>query len=182
MARGLPSNIVTQINGSNIRLAYLVKIETATNILLTDHAKNVTFDSQTYVADGSLSITDQIQENSDLEYSDISMQLYNTTNSIKNIFLTDNYVNKNAVIFCAFLDPSETIINAFEYFKGTVASASVSDTTNGIIVDVQLANQFKNWDIVRGRKFTDQSQQDIYTGDRGMQFAHLAKNDIRWRA
>ena len=182
MARNLPSNIVTQINGSNIRLAYLVKIQTSTSILLTDHSKNITFDSENYIADGSLSMTDQIQENSDLEYSDIGLQLYNTTNSIKNIFLTNDYVNKNAIIFCAFLDPSETIINAFEYFKGTVAAASVSDTTNGIIVDVQLANQFKNWDIVRGRKFTDQSQQNLYPGDKAMQFAHLAKNDIKWRA
>ncbi len=182
MSRGLPSNIVTQINGSNIRLAYLVKIQTSTNILLTNHAKNISYNSDTYIADGSLSITDQIQENSDLEYSDISMQLFNTTNSIKNIFLTNNYVNKDAIIFCAFLNPSETIINAIEYFKGTVSSASVSDTTNGIVVDINLANQFKNWDIVRGRKYTDQSQQDIYNGDKGMQFAHLAKNDIRWRS
>lgn len=182
MARGLPSNVVSQINSSGIRLAYLVKIQTSSTILLTDHSKNITFDSDAYVADGSLSMTNQIQENSDLEYSDLRLQLINTSNTIKNIFLADDYVNKEAIVYCAFLDADETIINAFEYFKGKVSTASVSDSINGVAVDIELANQFKNWDIVRGRKYTDQSQQNIYNGDKGMQFAHLAKNDIKWRA
>lgn len=182
MARGLPSNVVSQINSEAIRLAYLVKLETSTNILITDHSKNISYNSESYLADGSLNLTNEIVENSDLEYSNISLELLNPTTTNKNIFLSNDYVNKAATIYCAFLDADETIINAIEYFKGQVASAAVTDANNGLVISVELANQFKNWEIKRGRKYTDQSQQDIYSGDKGMQFAHLAKNDIRWRA
>lgn len=182
MSRNLAAGIVSQLNNEGIRLAYLVKLETSTTILLTDHSKNITYDSDAYVADGSLYLTDEIDEHSDLQFSNINIELVNPTSTNKNIFLTAGYVNKAASVHCAFLDADETIIAAFEYFVGTISSATVADTTRGVVVEVELASHFRNWEIQRGRKYTDESQQSIFDGDKGMQFAHLAKNDLSWRA
>ena len=36
------------------------------------------------------------------------------------------------------------------------------------------------WEIIKGRRYTDRSQQDAYAGDKGMAFAHIDVSDIRW--
>lgn len=182
MSRDLAANVVSQLNNEGIRLAYLLKLETSTTILITDHSKNLTYNSDTYIADGSLNLTDDINETSDLEYSNITLELINPTSTNKNIFLSTGYVNKSASVYCAFLDANETLLNVFEYFVGQISAASVADSSRGIVVEVELSNEFRNWEIQRGRKYSDESQQSIFSGDKGMQFAHLAKNDINWRA
>lgn len=182
MARNLPTNVVTQINGEQVRLVFLVKLSTSTNILLTNHSKDITYSSDTYVADGSFSTLNQVKETGALEYSNISLELTNPGTTNKNTLLNGGYVNKDAVIYIGFLDSDETLINVFEYFKGQVGNVSVSDTEKGVMLQIELVNQFKNWEIKKGRKYTDQSQQDAFPGDKGLAFAHESKKDIRWRA
>ena len=43
------------------------------------------------------------------------------------------------------------------------------------MLQIELVNQFKNWEIKKGRKYTDQSQQDAFPGDKGLAFAHESK-------
>ena len=180
MARTLPSNIVTQINGQEIRLAYLLKLDTSTSIKLTSDSKNIVYDSNTYIADGTLGAIDEITETGSLQYSNLQLQLLNPSDAVRNIFLNEGYVNKDATVYTVFLDASETIINAFEYFNGQLASSTIGDSKKGLIINLELSNQFRDWEVARGRRYTDRSQQELHPGDKGMSFAHLTKKDLKW--
>ena len=85
----------------------------------------------------------------------------------------------------AFLNADETILDAYEYFKGTIASSNLSEAKDGFVVNIEIASQWKNWDIKKGRKFT-QASQDDYTdrnslsADKGLAFAHEATENVRW--
>jgi hypothetical protein len=185
MARTLSSNILTEIQAEGIRIAHLLKLDTTTPIKVTDHVKNLTYDSNTYEAGGNFLDISSVQETGELEYSNISIQLNNVTTTVRDIFKSQGYINKTATVYIAFLDSDETIIDAFEYFNGYIASSNIIESKDGFGINLELANQFKNWEIRKGRKFT-QASQDEYTdrnslsADKGLAFAHETNESVRW--
>lgn len=192
MARTLSSNIQTQITQEGIRVVHLLNLNTSTAIRATNHVKNLTYNSTTYEAGGNFMSVESIQEAASLEYSSLPITLNNVTTAVRDIFTAQNYVNKSATVYVAFLDSNENIIDAYEYFKGTIASANIAESKQGFVVNVELSSQFKNWDIKKGRRYTQASQEDFITKkiadgelstgttDKGLEFAHQANKDVRW--
>ena len=47
-------------------------------------------------------------------------------------------------------------------------------------LSISVSNHWSNWNLKKGRHFTDESQQQIYSGDKGFEYADKTKEDIRW--
>jgi hypothetical protein len=196
MARTLSSNIQTQIQSEGIRIVHLLKLEdlgaSDTNLLVTNHVKNLSYNSETYEAGGNFLDIQPVEESGELSYQSINISLHNVTTTLRDLFKEEDYINNAATIYLVFLDTDETIIDAYEYFKGTITSASLIESKGAFKVDVELASQWKNWEIKKGRKFTQASQQsyidkkiddgDLASGftDLGLEFAHETNKDVRW--
>ena len=43
-----------------------------------------------------------------------------------------------------------------------------------------VASHWSNWNLTKGRHFSDESQQAFSSGDKGMEFATQVKEDVRW--
>tara|TARA_R100001440_G_scaffold61976_1_gene81972 strand:+ start:781 stop:1377 length:597 start_codon:yes stop_codon:yes gene_type:complete len=196
MARTISSNIETQSQQEGIRLAHLLKLKNlgnssggTTTVSVTNHVKNITYndgtDNLTYEAGGNFLDIGAVEESGSLEYSSINVSLNNVTTTIRDLFKNQDYINKEATIFLAFLDSTEQVIDVYEYFKGTVAGSTLSVANGNFSLSVELASHWKNWDIKNGRKFTQTSQTDFCTRkslgtDLGLAFAHLTNSDVRW--
>ena len=185
MARTLSSDILTQIQAEGIRIAHLLKLETSTEIKVTDHVKDLTYDSNTYEAGGNFLDISAVEETGQLEYSNLNLQLNNVTTTVRDIFKAQNYIDNTATVYIAFLDNDETILDAFEYFNGFIASANITENNNGFGINIELASQFKNWEIRKGRKFTQASQDEFtarnsLSADKGLAFAHETNESVRW--
>lgn len=185
MARTLSSDILTQIQAEGIRIAHLLKLDTSTAIKATNHVKDLTYDSNTYEAGGNFMDISEVQETGSLEYSNLNVSLNNVTTTVRDIFKAQDYINKTATVYIAFLDSDETILDAYEYFKGTIASANLAESNQGFMINLELASQFKNWEIKKGRKFTQASQDEYIdrnslTTDKGLAFAHESNESVRW--
>jgi hypothetical protein len=185
MARTLSSNILTQIQAEGVRIVHLLKLDTSTAIKATNHVKDLSYDSNTYEAGGNFMDISEVQETGSLEYSNLNVSLNNVTTTVRDIFKAQNYIDKTATVYIAFLNSDETILDAYEYFKGTIASANLAESNQGFVINLELASQFKNWEIKKGRKFT-QASQDAYTdrnslsADKGLAFAHETNESVRW--
>ena len=59
---------------------------------------------------------------------------------------------------------------------GSAASSSETDSK----ITVTCSNHWSNWNLKKGRHFTDESQQLAFTSDVGLEYAHITKADIRW--
>ena len=189
MARTLSSNILTQIQAEGIRVAHLLKLSTTTAITVTNHVKDLAFNdgdgSVTYQAGGNFLNISEVNESGTLEYYDLNIALNNVSTTVRDIFTAEDYINKDAKVFVAFLDTDETIIDAFEYFVGTITGANITEAKGDYSVDIEIASHFKNWNIVKGRRFTDGSHQEYLTRnslgtDKGLEFAHQANKNVRW--
>jgi hypothetical protein len=192
MARSLSSNIQTQITQEGIRVVHLLKLETSTAIKATNHVKDLIFSSDTYQAGGEFLGIEAVQETGNLEYTNINVSLNNVTTSVRDIFTAGNYVNKAATVYVAFLDTDETILDAYEYFKGSITACNIDESKSSFAINIELASHFKNWDIKKGRRYTQASQEEFITKkiadgvlssgttDKGLEFAHQANKDVRW--
>ena len=65
-------------------------------------------------------------------------------------------------------------------FSGLIKSCSISENVDSSTVTIVVANHWANWNLKKGRHFTDESQQQVYSGDKGLEFADQTKDDIRW--
>lgn len=180
MARSLSSNIQTYIQQEGIRIVHLLNIQTSTAITVTNHVKDITYDSVTYSAGGNLVDLQEVQESGDLEYSNMNISLQNVTDAVRDIFKAQDFVNKSAKIYVAFLDADETLLDAYLFFEGSIANASLAQQKESLSVNISLADQWKNWDIIKGRKFTSTSQKLVYPNDKGLDLAHTTNSDVRW--
>lgn len=189
MARTLSSNIQTQIQSEGIRIAHLLKLEdlgaSNTNLLVTNHVKNLSYNSESYEAGGNFLDIEAAEETGDLSYQSINVGLNNVTTTVRDLFKEEDYMNNAATIYLVFLDSNESIIDTYEYFKGTITSASLSVSKGAFKLSVELASHWKNWDIKKGRKFTQPSQNEFLdrnslSADVGLEFAHETNKDVRW--
>lgn len=180
MARTLDSSIVTQLGNEAIRIVHLIDIQLSTPLRITNHVKDLTYNSYTYTAGGNLIDIQTVNESGDLEYQNINIRLNNISDALRTTLQAENYIDSAASVYVVFLNANETIIEAYKSFSGTLAYASLLESKGDTAVKMELANQWKNWDIVKGRKYTDTSQQNVYSGDKGLAFAHTTNEDVRW--
>ena len=180
MARSLSSDIQNYILQEGIRIVHLVNIQTSTPITVTNHVKDLTYDTVSYSAGGNFVDLQEVQETGDLEYLSMAISLKNVSSVVRDIFKGENFINKTAKVYLAFLDADETLLDAYLYFDGTVAGAALSQQKEALSVNINLADQWKNWEIIKGRKFTGTSQKSVYSNDRGLDLAHMTNKDVRW--
>jgi hypothetical protein len=61
-----------------------------------------------------------------------------------------------------------------------VRSVSIDESINGTVLSMIVASHWANWNLTKGRHYSDESQQSFSTGDKGMEFATQVKTDVRW--
>ena len=163
MPRGLSSSITTELQNQNIKPIVLVEILFPTPQRITNHYKDITFNSNTYTASGHLLSITTKAENAEVDTSNFQIELSGADN-----------VN----IDIAFLDSSDAIIDSFTYDKGFLDSFSI-DTDKAILI-LNCSSHFADFSRVQGRKTNTGSQQRFFTGDVGFEFAALTLDDLKW--
>lgn len=180
MARTLSSTIQSAINGESVRICHLLNIQTSTPIYVTNWSRDITYQSNTYSAGGTFVELTEVEESGDLQYQDLAVKLQNVTTSVRDDFKDEDFINVAAKIYIVFLNSNENILDVYEYFNGSVAYASLFEQKKQFGLNLQLANQWRNWEIIKGRKYTSVSQQKHYPNDLGLSFAHETNENVRW--
>jgi hypothetical protein len=180
VARGLSSGLNTELANDSIKFCFLFELLLSTTYRLTDNDFSITYNSNTYTPTDKIIGLDGTVETGELKVEEITLSLSNVDSTFRTIFEAENYIDNKVNIYLASIDSSDAFVDAFVYFSGYVKTAQITESTKNSTIDVVLANQFANWNLKKGRHFTDESQQNVYSGDQGMEFSHLTKADIRW--
>ena len=94
---------------------------------------------------------------------------------------TQSEINlKTVEIYLAYFNSDETIVGAINYFTGQIRSVSIDESINGSTLSLIVASHWANWNLTKGRHYSDESQQLVYSGDRGLEYATQVKSDVRW--
>ena len=180
MPRSLSAALQTQVSSTATKTAFLVELNLTSTIRLTDWYSNVTYDSNSYEAGGSFLTVDSTTETGQLEVNEVNIGFSNITNQVRSLVQDGAFTDKTVDIYLAYFDANETIVGAINYFTGQVRNVSVQENINDSVLNMIVASHWSNWNLTKGRHFSDESQQTFSSGDKGMEFATQVKEDVRW--
>ena len=180
MPRSLSSDLQTQVSSTATKTAFLVELNLSSTIRLTDWYTNVTYDSNSYEAGGSFLSVDSITETGQLQVDEINLGFSNVTDQVRSLVQDGAFTDKTVDIYLAYFNADETIVGAINFFTGQIRNVSINETINSSTLNMTVASHWANWNLTKGRHFSDESQKAFSSGDRGMEFATQVKSDVRW--
>lgn len=180
MPRSLSSALQTQVSSTATKTAFLVELNLSSTIRLTDWYSNVTYDSNSYEAGGSFLTVDSTIETGQLQVNEVNIGFSNITNQVRSLVQDGAFTDKTVDIYLAYFDSNETIVGAINYFTGQIRNISINENIDASVLNMTVASHWSNWNLTKGRHFSDESQQSFSTGDKGMEFATQVKEDVRW--
>ena len=180
MPRSLSAALQTQVSSTATKTAFLVEINLSTVIRLTDWYSDVTYDSNNYEAGGSFLQVDATTETGQLQVNEINIGFSNITDQVRSLVQSGAFTDKTVEVYLAYFDASESIVGAINFFTGQVRNVSINESLDNSILNMTVASHWSNWNLTKGRHFSDESQQSFSSGDRGMEFAGQVKEDVRW--
>lgn len=180
MPRSLSSDLQTQVSSTATKTAFLVELNLSSTIRLTDWYSNVTYDSNSYEAGGSFLSVDSTTETGQLEVNEVNLGFSNITNQVRSLVEDGEFTDKTVDIYLAYFNDDETIVGAINYFTGQIRNIGINENLNESTLQMTVASHWANWNLTKGRHFSDESQQSFSTGDKGFEFATQVKADVRW--
>ena len=180
MPRSLSTALQTQVSSTATKTAFLVELNLSSTIRLTDWYSNVIYDSNTYEAGGSFLAVASITETGQLQVDEINLGFSNITDQVRSLVQDGAFTNKQVEIHMAYFDASESIVGAIHYFSGQIRNIAVSENLTSSTLSMTVASHWANWNLTKGRHFTDESQQLFSSGDKGFEYATQVKSDVRW--
>ena len=180
MPRSLSTALQTQVSSTATKTAFLVELNLSSTIRLTDYYTNVVYDSNTYEAGGSFLSVDSTTETGQLQVDEINIGFSNITDQVRSLVQSGAFTDKEVEIYLAYFDSNEAIVGAINYFTGQIRSVAIQENIENSVLSMTVASHWSNWNLTKGRHYSDESQQTFSSGDLGMEFATQVKEDVRW--
>ena len=182
--RGSTTAFQTEIKKDQSHPLHLIEIylDSAT-YYVTDNFRDVTYNSNTYTALGFFLNFDPIEESAAINASKITLGLSGVDQQYTNLFLTENYVDRQVVIRKAFISTANALIaDPVIIFDGRMDNPIITeDTDTGLAsIGVTVSNQFVDFEKTPGRYTNHENQQLHYPGDNGFIYASQIIKDIVW--
>jgi len=180
MPRSLSAALQTQVSSTATKTAFLVELNLSTVIRLTDWYSDVTYDSNNYEAGGSFLTIDSTTETGQLQVNEINIGFSNITDQVRSLVQSGAFTDKTVEVYLAYFDVNESIVGAINFFTGQIRNVSINENIDSSNLSMVVASHWANWNLTKGRHYSDESQQSYSSGDRGMEFATQTKEDVRW--
>lgn len=180
MPRSLSTDLQTQVSSTATKTAFLVELNLSSTIRLTDWYSDVTYDSNSYEAGGAFLTVDSTTETGQLQVNEINLGFSNITDDVRSLVQDGEFTDKTVDIYIAYFNADETIIGAINYFTGQIRNVSIQEDIDNSVLNMTVASHWANWNLTKGRHYSDESQQSFSTGDKGFEFATQVKTDVRW--
>ena len=181
MARGLSTTLKTELAKSNFAWALLAKLEFNSTYYFTTCQHDLSSGGNTYLSSGMLLDLSEIGEDSGISTGGITLTLSAAATSLMTDLLTNGHLHRQITVSLALLDSDHAIIDSpFELYRGRVESMSIKDTAKTSTLELGVANHWADFERSNGRSFTDNAQQQRYSGDKGFEFAAQAGDDMTW--
>ena len=189
MVRNLSSDQNTYLSGNSITSCVLIDIGMADNSTTryTDAPYNITFNSNTYTAQGAFLNISETEENADIQIvsATITISALNVSNITS--FATSAQINQLVTIRRSFIDQSTNQLigdsagdNAIIIFRGRISGYSVRDSVSSAEIQLQVSSQFINFDKRSGRRTNQGNFQREHPQDNSMEFSAVTVKDIKW--
>tara|TARA_R110001599_G_scaffold100770_4_gene258094 strand:- start:297 stop:857 length:561 start_codon:yes stop_codon:yes gene_type:complete len=182
MPRNLHADVITALNGDNLKWITLIEIVfDAATLRLCNRLTTIDFDGNTYSGLGSIGTVGSVSENINLDPEKCTISLSGVDPTALGVMVNNDHLGRNISIRYALLDASNQIIGEpIVHFQGSMNSLEVLYGGEAS-VEIEAADQLADWDRIYAGRLTDEDQQALYPFDRCLAYiSRLAKKTIIW--
>lgn len=182
MSRGLHSDLKTELATDHLDQIHLIQFTIGSTIYYRTTAYfSVVFDGNTYTADATLLKIPTITESSQIATSNVSFDIEGASQTFISLLLNNEHIHRPVKIIRGYLtDAGVLVANPYTIFLGYISGYSINDTTTSSKITITVANHWANFEMKRGRRTNDNSQQQIFSGDKFFEFSNAMMVDIEW--
>ena len=189
MTRSLSVKQNTYLAGNSLISVVLLDITMPDNSVTryTDAPFNISFNSNTYTAQGEFLSISETEENADLQIVSVTLQISALTLANVTAFAVSSIINQVVTVRRAFLNLTNNQLigdsagdNAVIIFKGRVSGYQVVNALDTATISLEISSQFINFDKKAGRKTNIGSMQIEHPQDFSMEFSSSTLKDIKW--
>lgn len=181
MPRSLSGSLTTELATNKLNPIELVYIGVSTGYYYTDHYKNITFNSNTYVASSLFLGLSEVTESSEVAVNSLTLKFTGADQTIISLFLNNDYMDKVVNVYRGFLDDSQALISSpFLLFEGRIENFNIDEDETSSNVLISVASHWADFDKVRSRRTNTNSQKLYFPTDKGFDYASQSVRDIKW--
>lgn len=175
--RTLSADMVTEVTTAQLSPILMASLNFSTPVNLWTGYGNLSYNSTTYYGLGTLGTISPVEETTDLAARGISMKLSGVPTANVAIALTENYQGRECSIMFGALSPTAgTLISSpVTVFSGRMDVMQISDDGQSAEIIVTAESKLMDFKRPREVRYTDEEQQQLYSGDVGLEFV----NDIQ---
>lgn len=181
MTRDLHADTIAEITSESVEPILFAKLEFDSGDLnLWTGIGDLVWNGDTYTGAGDLVKLSEINETQQVKSEGMEMGLSGIPSTIISIALTEDYQDRPATLWFAFLDNTQSIIsNPYQQFKGRMDTMSFEDGGETGSISIAVESILIDLERPKERRYTDEDQQQEYPGDRGFEFvAGLQEKEI----
>ena len=190
MARNLTGLVTTEIAKTTVtpvNLVYLdfdggaVRMWNGHNDLVLTGYSDADLNG-TYQGVGDLGSISAVREAMDVQATGITLSLSGIPSTLLSLALSDNYQNRTASVWVAFLDSNDAVIaDPYNSFKGRMDVLTINDGGDFGILSVFCESRLTDLQRPREIRYTDKEQQFLYPGDTAFdQIPSLIDKPVFW--
>lgn len=189
MSRGLSNNQNTYLAGNSLIGVTLIHIVVygGSDLRFTDAPFNISYDGNTFEAQGKFLGISETSETADLQITNINIILSALDLTLVQTLAKSNQINQQVTIRRAFLDPTDNSLigdsagdRAIVIFQGRTAGYRIKDDNNTATLNIEVTSQFSNFARLSGRRTNQGSLQREHSTDFGFEYSHESIRDIKW--
>lgn len=140
----------------------------------------VVINGQTFLGVGTLGDVGSVTEENSTSSSTMSMALSGLDMSLVGETLNEEVIGCNVVCYLAVMNNQGVVTGANVLFEGFITDTSLQAGQQNALSYV-IANVFERWSQGLPDRYTDESQQRLYPGDRFFRYvAQMAERSIFW--
>lgn len=189
MSRGLSNNQNTYLAGNSLIGVTLIHIVVygGSDLRFTDAPFNISYDGNTFEAQGKFLGISETSETADLQITNINIVLSALDLTLVQTLAKSNQINQQVTVRRAFLDPTDNSLigdsagdRAIVIFQGRTAGYRIKDDNNTATLNIEVTSQFSNFNRLSGRRTNQGSLQREHSTDFGFEYSHESIRDIKW--
>ncbi len=181
MTRTMTAAMKTELAKGSFHRIHLIDLVFSSPVYITDHFIDTLWNSNTYEAGGHLVDFDPMKEAPDVRLGRTRLRLTAVEQSYLALFLTNTYINVQVLFRLALLDNTGAIIaDPSLIYEGRIEGYSLRETEKTSVLTIDIANHWSDFEKTSGRRTNTASQQLVFAGDLGMEFAAETVKEILW--
>lgn len=149
---------------------------------LTESGYDIELNGVTYLANGLLLGVSNYKETAEVKVNNLTLVLSSVDQTITALLLQNNQIGREVLISRVIYDPDDhkTILAVEEIAVGEIVSFSNGSTSEDSAMSITVSSLFADWERKNGRTTTNASQQRVFPGDKGMEYANSIDKELKW--